>query len=316
MMKRFYFTLSFFILIQGCATQPYKAIPLMQTYNDVTDFLGSKPQKVDYFFQEGPLQIDTIENFRLPLSPTESVVLDLFLPIQKEKSPLLIFQHGNKSSKDYHRHQAALAASWGFNAITVDQPNVGEWLKNGSRLNKLVSLLAKWPQFLKGKYNTDEIILVGHSFGGSAIAIASGKGAPVKGLIFLDPALVHKSVIKNLQKIRQPSILLGADETVFKSRRRQQFFKNTKGSIVEISIKGATHNDAQYPNMFSWSQTLGLSPTPTATKQKQFAAAIVASAFTLALQKDPHLFIKDMKRSKRLATKKLKSKQLSNTNFK
>ena len=62
-------------------------------------------------------------------------------------------------------------------------------------------------------------------------------GASVAGLIFLDPALVHESVIKHLKQIQVPAILLGADEDVFKSRKRQQFFKQTNGSILEVSFQ-------------------------------------------------------------------------------
>ena len=51
---------------------------------------------------------------------------------------------------------------------------------------------------------------------------------------------------------------------------------------MEVSIKGATHNDAQYPNQFSFSQMIGLEAAPTLERQETFAAAIIAAAFSLS----------------------------------
>ena len=250
----------------------------------------------------------TVHDFEIPLNPEESVSLDLYLPKQAQKSPLLIFQHGNKASKEYHSEQAKLAASWGFTSITVKQPNQGQWLENGMRLQKLTELLSLWPSLLKDSFDPKKIILVGHSFGGSAIAIAAGNGAPAKGLIFLDPALVHKSVLAKLNKAKLPSILLGADESVFKSRKRQLFFEQINGPISEISIKGATHNDAQFPNIFQWKQYVGLKPLPQEKKQRQFAAAIIAAAFSLAEGGSPFYFMNSIKGSTKITLKKSREK--------
>ena len=58
-------------------------------------------------------------------------------------------------------------------------------------------MIHAWPKLLDEKIDHEKIILVGHSFGGSAISIAVGKGAPAAGLILLDPALISKGVKKS-----------------------------------------------------------------------------------------------------------------------
>ena len=58
----------------------------------------------------------------------------------------------------------------------------------------------------------DQILLVGHSFGGSASIIAAAKGARVRGLILLDPAVVHNKVVRQMRRVKVPVILIGADK--------------------------------------------------------------------------------------------------------
>lgn len=292
----------------SCTTIKQSSTGFADSYQEVSTLLSKRTAKADYFFKQGPINVKTIKDLKLPLSHEYSLEIDLYLPEQEQSAPLLIFQHGNRSSKKYHSYQANLAASWGFLALTVQQPNRGEWLENGKRLKRLTELLKVWPSLLKNKYDPEKIILVGHSFGGSAIAIASGSGAPVAGLIFLDPALVHNSVKDKLSSIKIPAIILGADESVFKSRRRQFFFKNYNGPMTEISISGATHNDAQFPNMFEWKQAIGLSPTPKEKYQEQFAAAIIAAAFSLAEGGSGYYFKSAIERSKKISLKKIRSK--------
>ncbi|WP_159455709.1 alpha/beta fold hydrolase [Pseudobacteriovorax antillogorgiicola] len=292
----------------ACSSVPFEPKDYSRGYSDIRLLMNHRPPTVDDFFNQGPVLFERDQNLEIQLTHQESILVDLFLPKQKKPSPLLVFQHGNHSSKNYHQYQALLAASWGFNAMTVEQPNKGQWLENGKRLKKLVDLLSTWPKFLDSRYNPDKIILVGHSFGGSAIAIAAGMGAPVDGLIFLDPALVHRSVIQSLKKINAPSILLGADEKVFRSRRRHQFYRHVKGPMLEVSIKNATHNDAQFPNMFSWKQAFGLAPTTDEDRQKQFAAAIVAAAFSIAEWDSPSYFLKAAQKSEKLALKRYRQR--------
>jgi pimeloyl-ACP methyl ester carboxylesterase len=82
-------------------------------------------------------------------------------------------------------------ASWGFIAITPQLKNYGEWTQNAVRLKNMVHLIATWPNLISNRVRPNKIILVGHSFGGSAVSLAAAKGAQVKGLVLLDPPLAQ-----------------------------------------------------------------------------------------------------------------------------
>ena len=252
----------------------------------------------DTFKKVGPYSYEVEENFSIRVSRDEVVNTDVFLVKSNEKRPLLIFQHGNKAHKGVHKEQAKRAASWGFNVLTVEQPNVKRWITNGKVLGSLTKLIYSWPQLLNNNFDRDNIVLVGHSFGGSAASIAAGSGAPVKGIILLDPALVSKKVIPFLRKIKSDVVLLGADRKVFKSRRRNKFYRNIKKNMIEVSIKDSTHNDAQYPNLFSLKQTLGLEHATNIERQNTFTSAIITAAFSMTKGNSLSFFYKEMKKKR------------------
>lgn len=251
-------------------------------FREVSALVALRKPDLNQFVEPGPVSYVTHKDFEITLSPSESVLTDFYQPTQDSGAPLLLIQHGNLSSKDFHSEQAKRAASWGLNVLVIEQPNRGRWIRNGYNLKNLVNLLHHSPSLLNEAFDPNKIILAGHSFGGSATVVAASAGAKLKGIILLDPAIVHKKVERMLSKVNQPTILLGADRKVFKSRRRQLFFKRIKNNILEFSLAGSTHNDAQYPNMFSWRQSVGLAPATNDTRQKKFSAAIIASTYSLA----------------------------------
>ena len=263
----------------ACQTAPN--LGSAQSFNEAQILIATRQPSLRQFSSQGPLSFAVHRDFKIPLSMSESVLTDFYRPKQKTKAPLLIIQHGNLSGKAYHEQQARLAASWGLNVLTVEQPNKGRWIKNGQNLYSLVELLHHSPRLLDNSFAVDQIVLAGHSFGGSATIIAAGSGASLLGIILLDPAVVHRKVEDYISKVEVPTILLGADKKVFKSRKRQLFFRRMRANILEFSFAGATHNDAQYPNMFSWKQSLGLVPRTDHERQKKFSAAIIASVYSL-----------------------------------
>ena len=118
-----------------------------------------KTLSFDNFKEAGPFNYTEEDDFEIRVSKDEIVKTDIFLVKSKEKKPLLIFQHGNKAHKGVHKEQAKRAASWGFNVITVEQPNVKRWLTNGKVLSNLTKLLYKWPQILNSKFDKENIVL-------------------------------------------------------------------------------------------------------------------------------------------------------------
>jgi len=123
------------------------------------------------------------------------------------------------------------------------------------------------------RFDVNKIILVGHSFGGAAVAVALAEGAPAAGGILLDPAAISRDLPAYLRKISKPVVILGADEKISMARNRDYFYRSVRTGISEVSIREASHEDAQYP-----------AATGVATEELQvtFVSALTASAFSLS----------------------------------
>lgn len=232
------------------------------------------------FLARGPVKTDLRSNLSLAIEPGVSVVFDHVAPRGIGPAPLVILVHGNRSRKEAHRHQAELLASFGMHALALDVPNRGQWLVNGGLIKRFVQRLVAAPTLLQGEIDLTRIVLAGHSFGGSAVTLAAALGAPVKGLILLDPAVVNAAVTRMMKNVRVPTLIVGADPEVFRSRRRRLFFRELAGPVFEVSVKGATHDDAQGPSMYALT-TFGVDPYTSSERQKVFAALLAAGAFGL-----------------------------------
>jgi pimeloyl-ACP methyl ester carboxylesterase len=191
--------------ILGCVTAPQPAQPhhTIAAPREINNFrelkagiLATAPD-MKLFTRPGPFAVDVIKDFDIRINRDEVVQSDLYLSQHHDRAPLVIIQHGNLGSKKVHRHQGERLASWGMHALVLSQPNHGRWLENGQVLHQLVKLLHRWPKLLDQRFDPNNIIVSGHSFGGSATAIAAGSGAPIKGIIFLDPALVNRGIRSN-----------------------------------------------------------------------------------------------------------------------
>ena len=264
----------------SCATTDRDApVVVEDSWTDVVRDVHEKAKSPDSFASPGPFRLAEILNYQLPLSPMNKVLIDLFIPKLKDKSPLVIMVHGNKFNKRVHGAQCRHLASWGFHCAAVEVPNEGQWLANGVTIEKMVRLVSGYPGLLADRIKTDKIILIGHSFGGSAVTLAAGRQAPIAGLILLDPAVVHVKIREYMENVHVPVILLGADPAVFSSRKRKMFYRNIAGPMSEVSIVGATHDDAQLPSLSSleW----GFDSKTTKKYQDTFLQAIVASAFSI-----------------------------------
>ena len=136
-----------------------------------------------------------------------------------------------------------------------------------------------------GRIDGDKIILVGHSFGATAVATALGEGAPALGGVLLDPTAIGRGLSESLKRIAVPVMVIGADEDIRPARNRGPFYRFIPRAVGEISIRDTVHEDAQYPNQLTL-RTFEDDPDDTEEAQIRFVSALTASAFGLAATGD------------------------------
>ena len=229
----------------------------------------------------GPLPSSSAETWKSPWFPGLTVEADLYLCAAARKAPLVIVLHGLDNSKEDHAFQAMHLASWGMHSIALDLPKRGPWIANGRTLAKLVDAIHRTPQLVDGRIDADKIILVGHSFGATAVATALGEGAPALGGVLLDPAAIGRQLPQLLKRITVPVMVIGADEDIWPTRNRGQFYRFIPAAVGEISIRDTVHEDAQYPNEHTL-RAFEDNPDDTEEAQIAFVSALTAAAFSLA----------------------------------
>jgi dienelactone hydrolase len=242
--------------------------------------LSRKPDVAQFRFR-GPFAMVERRDLEIPLDSDQTVKADLYLCAAASKAPLVIVLHGHNNSKEDHAFQAMHLASWGMHGLALDLPKGGPWIANGRTLAKLVGTIHRSPQLVDGRIDADKIILVGHSFGATAVATALGEGAPALGGVLLDPTAIGRGLSQLLKQITVPVIVIGADEDIWPARNRGQFYRFIPRAVGEISIRDTVHKDAQYPNRHT---LRGFEEDPDETEEAQiaFVSALAASAFGLA----------------------------------
>jgi len=262
-------------VLASCARGPDLAVTPIKppTLAALQGYLLSHKPDVDQFRLRGPFAVTTELNHQIRLSARETIDTDLFLAAPAGKAPLVIFMHGYDSTKESHTYQAMHVASWGMHSLAVQLPNRSAWNANGKTLARLVNFIISKPEVVDSRVDVNKIILVGHSFGGTSVSIALAEGARAAGAILLDPAGVGRDLPDFLRKINVPVMLLGADEHVSQTRNRDLFYRYVRSGVAEVSIKGASHEDAQYPSQFA--QT-------TEDSQISFMSTLTAAALSLS----------------------------------
>ena len=268
----------------GCTPQfPTTKVTPIKAANpaELQHYLLSRKPDVAQFRFRGPFAMVEHRDLEIPLDSGLTVTADLYLCAAASKAPLVIVLHGNNNSKEDHAFQAMHLASWGMHSLALDLPQGGPWIANGRTLAKLVDTIHRTPKLIDGRIDADKIILVGHSFGGTAVATALGEGAPALGGVLLDPTAIGRGLSQLLKRITVPVMVIGADEDIWPSRNRGQFYRFIPAGVGEISIRDTVHADAQYPNR----HTLRMfedDPDDTEEAQIAFVSALTASAFSLA----------------------------------
>lgn len=277
------FAIAWLALASGCARLPGTGVTPLKpaTLSELRGYLLNHKADVDQFRLRGPFDVATHKDQELRLSATERIDADLYLSAPAEKAPLVILLHGHDNSKEDHAYQALHLATWGMHSLAVQLPNIGPWVGNGRTLARIVALIHRQPELIDSRIDVNRIILVGHSFGAAAVAIALAEGAPAAGGILLDPAGTGKDLPKFLRKIDKPVMLLGADERVSPVRDRGYFYEYIRSGIAEVSITDATHEDAQFP-LEPAPQEPGTDSAATEELQITFVSALTSAVFSLA----------------------------------
>jgi pimeloyl-ACP methyl ester carboxylesterase len=248
---------------------------------DLERYLLSRKPDVAQFKLRGPFGVIERRDLEISLDSEFTVAADLYLCAAARSSPLVIVLHGYENSKADHAFQAMHLASWGIHGMALDLPTHGPWIVNGRILAKLVDAIHRTPGLVDDRIDAGRIILAGHSFGATAVATALGEGAPAVGGILLDPAGIGRQLSQLLKRISVPVMVIGADEDIWPTRNRGQFYRFIPGRVGEISIRDTVHQDAQYPNEHTL-RAFEDNPDDTEEAQVAFVSALTASAFGLA----------------------------------
>jgi pimeloyl-ACP methyl ester carboxylesterase len=271
-------------LVSGCTRLPPTGITTLKpkTFAELKQYIvNQREPQVDLFREQGPFPVITQEDRELRLSATSRVDTDLYLAGHGDTAPLAIFLHGYGSSKRAHAYQAMHLASWGVHAMAVQLPKTGPWVGHGRTLARIVKAIQASPAAIDSRIDPAKIILVGHSFGGSSVSIALAEGAPAAGGILLDPAGVGRDLPRFLQRVNKPVMVLGADVEISSARNRSYFYDYIRNGVVEVSIREATHEDAQYPSQYAL-DNFGFDPDTKEESQIAFASALTSATLSLA----------------------------------
>jgi pimeloyl-ACP methyl ester carboxylesterase len=283
-LRSFGFLLAFGLpLFSGC-THPPATVQTSLKANSLVElqqYVLKHKSDVDVFRLRGPFTFEEQEDREFRLTATERINADLFLSSTAGKAPLVVFLHGLDSTKRAHAYQAMHLASWGMHCLTVELPNRGPWVMNGRTLARLVTFIHRAPQTIDSRIDANKIILVGHSFGGSSVAVALAEGAPAAGGILLDPAAIGKDLPNFLRRVSRPVMVLAADDEVSWARNRDYFYRFIRSGIAEVSIKNAAHEDAQYPSEYAL-ENFGNDPHTTEESQLTFVSALTSAAISLS----------------------------------
>lgn len=273
--------LAIVLVFGGCSRMPDTGTTTMKpaSLGDLERQVAARKPDLELFRQRGPYEVVVQSDLALRLGGGETVHADLYVANQSEKAPLVVLLHGYENTKEHHAYQAYHLASWGMHSLALQLPNKGPWAGNGRKLVAVVRALRNGQFGLDPRIDPDRIVLVGHSFGATSASVALANGVSVRGGVLLDPAGIGRDLRDHLKKVRSPVLVLGADPAVTATRRRGDFFGYIPAGVAEVSIKGADHQDAEFP-MEPVARAPGEEPR-VHEGQITFVSALTAAAFSL-----------------------------------
>jgi dienelactone hydrolase len=256
-----------------------------------------------------------------------------YLPQGDGPFPLVLMVHGNHSMTDYsddgYGYLGRLLASRGFAAVSVDENFInGHWSGDfggkemPARAWFLLKHLELWRNWMSdpkhelfGKIDMDELMLIGHSRGGEAVAIAAAFnklpyypdnakvefdfGFNIKGIVAIAPTDYRYDRQMKLENINYLSLQgsYDSDEVGFfglRQYRRVAFNDTSYHFKAGVYIHGANHG--QFNS--TWGMDFGppgswfinRAPIIPAAEQREVAKVCI-SAFAEAVFNDRHAYL-------------------------
>lgn len=265
----------------GCAHLPDTGVTTLKPENfpALERLVAERSIDPDEYRRRGPFEATVKTDLDVRLTFSHRIKADLYATAAGPRAPLVILVHGYGNTKEHHAYQALHLASWGLNAVAVQLPNKGPWIANGRTLARIVEVVRKRPDLLGAELDATRIVLAGHSFGAASVAVALADRAPAVAGILLDPAYMDRGLPAYLTRIARPVLIIGADEELAAARNRPEFYRHVRSGVGEISIRGAAHEDAEFPVSV---QPAVASDARTAEHQLSFTAALTVAALSVA----------------------------------
>ncbi|KAF7547426.1 hypothetical protein G7Z17_g7748 [Cylindrodendrum hubeiense] len=254
------------------------------------------------------------------------------------KYPLAVFSPGSGISRLLYSNMARSLASRGYVVITVDHtydgvvvefpdgsvietadiPEEGDDLINLTKvraqdLSFVVSQLensssrSSLLKGLPGKIDFNNIVVYGHSLGGSTAAVALLSDSRIRGGVDLDGRFVDPALSKGP---KQPFMMLGRPDHRTEDSTWAPFYNNTRGPKVELAVVGTLHGS--YTDVPLVITALGLPAevkdqvssvigTIDAEKLEKILFKTLSAFFTYVFEGKPKTFLNAVKASSELS---------------
>ncbi len=256
-----------------------------------------------------------------------------WIPEKEGKLPVILIVHGNHTMEDYsdpgYGYLGELLASKGYFTVSVDENFInGTWSGDfrGKEMPARAWLLLKHLEVLRswsrdkdhdlfGKLDLDNVILIGHSRGGEAVAIAANYnqleyfpdnanvkfqfGFGIRGIVSIAPTDKRYFRRIELQNINYLTLqgTYDADESSFFGLRQYQrivFEDSTSYLKAGVYIHNANHGQfnigwGRYDSGPPFSWLLNVKPMITGEEQRAIAKTYIA-AFTETVFEDEKIY--------------------------
>jgi dienelactone hydrolase len=195
-----------------------------------------------------------IESFTAVVKLEKKVTMpvDVYLPANKERAPLVLVAHGFTQNKDYHANQGRKLAGEGYVVLIPSLQRFGNHAGHGQDLRSLLDWaegqnLDKTSQ-LFGRVDASGAAAAGHSAGGLSALLAAAADDRIRVLVLMD-AVDWKGIgAKAGANLKIPKLSICAEPSPWNDHGSPE---KLAAALPEpkktLKIAGANHLEAQDP---------------------------------------------------------------------